>query len=175
VTAAALHAPAQRAGARALAVAFASGIVFAIGLGLAGMTRPSKAIGFLDPFGGHWDPSLALVMAAAIAVHLPVQRALRRRPGFVEPVPTCDGPTLGAGGPTLDARDATADRRLVAGALLFGLGWGLGGFCPGPAVASLVAAIPGVLVFVASMAAGMALFALVAPRLAGGAAATDDV
>jgi uncharacterized membrane protein YedE/YeeE len=159
VTAAELPAPAaQRTGARTLAVAFASGVVFAIGLGLAGMTRPAKVIAFLDLFGGHWDPSLALVMAGAIAFHLPVQRLLRRRPGFVEPAPTCDGPTLGAG-------DAAVDRRLVAGALLFGLGWGLGGFCPGPAVVSLVSAIPGVLVFVASMAAGMALFALVAPRL----------
>ena len=171
MTAAELHAPAaQRAGARALAVAFASGIVFAVGLGLAGMTRPSKVVGFLDLFGGHWDPSLALVMAAAIAVHLPVQRALRRRPGFVEPVPTCD--PVGASGPTLGARDASVDRRLVGGALLFGLGWGLGGFCPGPAVVSLVSAIPGVLVFVASMAAGMALFALVGRRLGG--ATTDD-
>jgi uncharacterized membrane protein YedE/YeeE len=148
---------------RALAASFASGIVFAIGLGVAGMTRPAKVIAFLDLFGGHWDPSLALVMAGAIAVHLPILRALRRRAGFVEPLATCE-PTGGAATP-LAARDAIVDRRLVAGSIVFGLGWGLGGYCPGPAVVSVVSALPSVLVFVGAMLAGMALFSLAQRRL----------
>ena len=126
------------------AASFVAGLLFAIGLGVGGMTQPGKVLAFLD-VAGRWDPSLAFVMAGAIAVYAPVARwALRR------PAPFCAErfrvPTR---------RDL--DARLVAGALLFGIGWGLAGYCPGPAVVSLAAASSGTVIFVAAMLAGMAL------------------
>lgn len=140
---------------KTLAAAFLAGLIFAIGLGLSGMTTPAKVIGFLDPFGGHWDPSLALVMAGAIGVHLPLYFLIRSRPGAPAPIGTCgplDDETPGSQSPV--------GGRLIAGSAIFGVGWGLGGYCPGPAVVSLVSAAPGVLVFVAAMLVGMAIFNL---------------
>lgn len=124
-------------------VAFIAGLVFAIGLAIAGMTQPAKVIGFLDVFG-RWDPTLAFVMAAAIAVHATAYWALivrRPQPWFaaVLEIPP--------------RRDI--DRALLGGAALFGVGWGLGGFCPGPAIASLATGAPGVIWFVLAMLAGM--------------------
>jgi uncharacterized membrane protein YedE/YeeE len=125
-------------------VAFASGLVFALGLGLAGMTRPQKVTAFLDVTGA-WDASLALVMGAAVAVGLAgfawVDR--RRAPVFggklsVLPVPVIDA-------------------RLVSGAAVFGLGWGVSGWCPGPAIMAVATLEPKALVFLAAMAAGMVL------------------
>jgi uncharacterized membrane protein YedE/YeeE len=135
--------------------AFVSGLIFAIGLGISGMTQPSKVIGFLDVFGGHWDPSLALVMAGAVAVHAPLYRWIRSRPNALTEVGAC--------GPINDEQTEGGARggasgRIIAGAAIFGMGWGLGGYCPGPAVVSLVSATPGVVVFVAAMLAGMAGF-----------------
>lgn len=124
------------------AVALFSGFVFAIGLGLAGMTNPAKVIAFLD-VAGDWDPSLALVMGAAIAVYFPVVRALSRKEA-----------------PRLDARfhwptKLHVDRPLLIGAALFGVGWGLAGYCPGPAiVASTTATVP-VLALFGAMLVGM--------------------
>jgi uncharacterized membrane protein YedE/YeeE len=128
------------------AVAFISGFLFAVGLAVAGMTRPSKVIGFLD-FAGDWDPSLAFVMVGAIAVHLVVMRwASTRATPFLAPsfqIPP--------------KRDV--DGALIAGATLFGVGWGLAGYCPGPAVTSLASAATSTIAFFLSMVAGMGLFA----------------
>jgi uncharacterized protein len=142
--------------------ALVSGWVFAMGLGLSGMTRPAKIIGFLDLFGGHWDASLALVMVGAIGVHLPAILWLRRR----RPVaPPRLAPAVADDGPSDDPRAAGVDLRLIAGAAVFGIGWGLAGYCPGPALVTLVAFSPGILVFVASMMTGMWLFHLLLGRV----------
>jgi uncharacterized membrane protein YedE/YeeE len=135
-------------------LAFGCGLLFALGLGLAGMTQPSKVLGFLD-IGGVWDPSLALVMLGAIAVHLPLAR-LRRQGGSA---PTGD---VGCASDDSDADSSgtSIDGRLVVGAALFGVGWGLSGYCPGPAIVSLATGASGVLVFVGAMIGGMALFRL---------------
>ena len=126
-------------------VAFVAGVVFAVGLGISGMTNPAKVIGFLDVTGA-WDPSLALVMGGAIGVHLLFAQWSRKaeRPlwadAFVLP------------------RRADVDRRLIAGAALFGLGWGTAGYCPGPALVSLIGLTSGALTFCASMVVGIAVF-----------------
>jgi uncharacterized membrane protein YedE/YeeE len=124
-------------------VAFATGALFAIGLVLSGMTAPAKVVGFLD-VGGAWDPTLAFVMAGAIAVHAPIARLARRlrAPLFA---PRFHGPA-----------HAAIDPALIAGAAVFGVGWGLSGYCPGPALVSLGAGALPVLVFVAAMIAGVA-------------------
>jgi uncharacterized membrane protein YedE/YeeE len=127
--------------------AFLTGSVFGIGLIVSGMTDPSKVLGFLDLFGA-FDPSLVFVMAGAIAVAFGAFRiAAKRRVALLG-----DAMRL----PT--ARDV--DRRLVLGALTFGIGWGLAGFCPGPALASITTGGSAPLIFVASMLAGMAIFEL---------------
>jgi uncharacterized membrane protein YedE/YeeE len=127
-------------------VAFGVGVIFAVGLAISGMTLPEKVVDFLD-VTGDWDPSLALVMIGAIGVHAVGYRLVRRRPS----------PLLNNhfSVPNLKQIDA----RLLGGSALFGLGWGLGGFCPGPAVTSLLAGNASVLVFTASMLAGMGLYA----------------
>ena len=120
------------------------GLIFGAGLLISGMVQPTKVIGFLDIFGA-WDPSLAVVMAAALAVALPGFRLAGLR----------TGPVLAKDyfWPTKTGIDAP----LVIGAALFGIGWGLVGLCPGPALESLATLSPGVIVFVVAMAAGMAL------------------
>ena len=130
---------------RELVVAFAAGLLFAVGLGVAGMTQPAKVIGFLDVFGGRWDPSRALVMAGALAVYLPAYQWLTRRRAVHE---------IGSCGPV---GVETVDRRVLTGAAIFGVGWGLGGYCPGPAVVSAASGGAGVLLFLAAMVAGMGL------------------
>ncbi len=122
-----------------------SGLVFGIGLIVSGMANPAKVLGFLD-LAGAWDPSLAFVMAGAIAVGIGAFAIARRRTVSL----------LGA-----EMRLPTArhiDRRLVLGSLLFGAGWGIAGFCPGPALVALGAAQPKALIFVTAMLAGMAIF-----------------
>jgi uncharacterized membrane protein YedE/YeeE len=133
---------------KALLTSFFSGVVFALGLGISGMTRPIKVIGFLDFFGS-WDPSLAFVMLGAIGVYFVAHRLSRRMPA----------PMLAASF-TLPSRN-DLDGRLIAGAAIFGAGWGLGGFCPGPAITSLASGAPSVMIFVAAMAAGTYLHALI--------------
>ena len=115
-------------------VALIAGMMFGVGLLVSGMTQPALVIGFLD-VAGAWKPALALVMAGAILSHLPF--ALRTR-SAVPPV----------------ARSGI-DARLLIGASTFGIGWGLSGYCPGPALVSVVSLSPPTLVFVAAMAVGM--------------------
>ena len=133
---------------RVILSAFTSGLIFGLGLLISQMVNPAKVLAFLDVFGD-WDPSLAVVMAAAVAAsalgHLMAKR--RAVPVF--------GPRLEI--PT--RRDL--EPRLLAGAALFGVGWGLVGLCPGPAITALPLGLWQVFVFVASMLAGMALFLLV--------------
>lgn len=127
---------------RAAALAVLSGAVFAIGLAVSGMTVPAKVTGFLD-VGGGWDPTLALVMAGAIAVYAPVVRIVRRRR---QPVVSdrFHWPTPRA-----------IEARLIVGAAIFGVGWGLSGYCPGPALTSIGSGAASALVFVAAMIAGI--------------------
>ena len=149
-----------------LLAAFVSGAVFSIGLGVSGMTNPAKIVGFLDVFGGHWDPTLGLVMLGAVAVHLPFYRYVRRR-GMPAPVGTCGplaGDNLADVSGTFRPRRRSVDGSVIAGAAVFGVGWGLGGYCPGPAVTAIVAAAPGVFIFAAAMLMGMLAFELVASR-----------
>lgn len=123
---------------------FLSGVVFAIGLGLSGMTRPEKVIGFLD-IAGDWDPTLAFVMGGAVLVSgLVFPWILRRR-----------APLLNARFELPTERTLTAE--LLVGSALFGVGWGLSGYCPGPALVSLVTGSGSVAIFVASMAIGLVL------------------
>lgn len=134
-----------------LAIAFASGLVFGLGLILAGMANPAKVQGFLDVFG-NWDPSLAMVMGGAIGVASIAFAIARRRRnsllGFAMSLP--------------QARHI--DLPLVLGSLAFGVGWGLAGFCPGPALVALGTAQPKAVVFVVAMLAGMAIHELASPR-----------
>ena len=125
-------------------VEFLVGLLFGLGLIVSGMSDPGKITGFLD-LSGTWDPSLAFVMAGAIAVGLFAFAAARRRTTAV----------LG-GAMQLPAR-REIDRRLVIGSLVFGVGWGLAGFCPGPVLVALGAGYWQAVVFTVSMLAGLAL------------------
>ncbi|MBZ4333584.1 DUF6691 family protein [Corallococcus sp. AS-1-12] len=124
--------------------AFLSGLLFALGLGLGGMTDPANVLGFLD-IAGAWDFRLAFVMGGAVAVHAALRPLIhkRERPLFAAKFPTFSISKL--------------DRKLLVGSALFGVGWGLGGYCPGPALTSLASGASGVLVFVPAMFAGMYL------------------
>ncbi|WP_212629216.1 DUF6691 family protein [Pseudomonas sp. KB-10] len=125
--------------------AFFAGLLFGLGLLLAGMADPAKVLAFLD-LAGDWDPSLALVMAGAIgAAALPLNLAQRRTKAL-----------LGGAMQLPTRRDL--DARLVGGSLLFGVGWGVAGICPGPALAILLAGHWQALLFVAAMLAGMLIF-----------------
>jgi len=121
------------------------GFIFGFGLLISGMMQPTKVLGFLDLFGGAWDPSLAVVMAAALAVAA-AGYALARRQGQ---------PLFAAQSLWPTARQV--DGPLVTGAVLFGIGWGLVGLCPGPAIENLATGSVRVLVFVVAMVAGMLL------------------
>jgi uncharacterized membrane protein YedE/YeeE len=121
------------------------GFIFGFGLLISGMMQPTKVLGFLDLFGGAWDPSLAVVMAAALAVAA-AGYALARRQGQ---------PLFAAQSLWPTARQL--DGPLVTGAVLFGIGWGLVGLCPGPAIENLATGSVRVLVFVVAMVAGMLL------------------
>jgi uncharacterized membrane protein YedE/YeeE len=121
-----------------------AGLLFGVGLLISGLADPAKVLNFLDVLGT-WDPSLAFVMAGAIAVTFVGYRAAFRRPA-----------------PLLEQRfhlpTATAiDRRVVSGAAIFGIGWGLTGFCPGPAIVSIPLLAHGTIAFVAAMLAGMGI------------------
>jgi uncharacterized membrane protein YedE/YeeE len=132
-------------------VAFVAGLIFALGLGISGMTHATKVLGFLD-FAGDWDPSLALVMGGGVAVNLVLFQWVLRRgspvlaTSFSLPTPT------------------RVDAALIGGSALFGIGWGLGGFCPGPALVDVVTGAAPVVAFVVAMLAGMALFDVAAGR-----------
>ncbi len=124
-------------------IEFVVGLLFGWGLLLSGMTDPGKVLAFLDVFGA-WDPSLALVMGGAIAVGVFAFALARRRTRAF----------LGGAMHLPSSRDI--DKPLVVGALVFGAGWGLAGFCPGPALVSMASGEAKALVFVAAMLAGMA-------------------
>ncbi len=125
--------------------AFVAGLIFGIGLLLAGMANPAKVLSFLD-LAGAWDPSLALVMVGAIAVALLPFTWARRQSRSL----------LGAAMQLPQKREL--DRRLILGSLVFGIGWGIAGICPGPGVAILLTGHWQALLFVAAMLAGMLLF-----------------
>lgn len=122
--------------------AFGSGALFGAGLVVSGMTRPEKVLGFLDVFGA-WDASLLFVMLGAVAVHALAHRAIRGRPS----------PVLATTWSVPPRR--SIDWKLLGGAALFGVGWGLGGYCPGPAVVSLGGGAASAFVFGVAMLAGM--------------------
>lgn len=128
------------------AVAAGCGLLFALGLGISGMTLPSKVLGFLDVTSSTWDPSLAFVMIGAIGVHVFFARFALRASR------TGRAPHLA---PRYHLPEKTKiDRPLVIGAIVFGIGWGLAGFCPGPAVVNFMVA-PMAVVFVGTMLMGM--------------------
>lgn len=130
---------------KTLLTSFVSGLVFALGLGISGMTRPVKVIGFLDFFGA-WDASLALVMIGAIAVYFVAYRMSAK---MTSPLlaPKFALPTR-----------SDLDLKLILGAAIFGAGWGLGGFCPGPALTALASGALPVMIFVVAMGIGMFLY-----------------
>ena len=129
-----------------------AGLVFGLGLIVSGMANPAKVLGFLD-LGGAWDPSLAFVMAGAIAVAaFAFALAKKRTVSF-----------LGAA-MKLPTSSRDIDRRLVIGSMLFGVGWGVAGFCPGPGLVALGMGEVKALVFVAAMLLGMGLFELIERR-----------
>lgn len=125
--------------------AYVVGLVFALGLGLSGMTQPQKVLGFLDLFG-HWDPSLIFVMGGAVGVHFITYRLIRRRPS----------PLFDTNWHVPTSRDITG--RLVIGSVLFGIGWGIAGFCPGPALTSLATLTLKPWVFVGALLVGMLVY-----------------
>ena len=133
---------------------FVAGLVFGIGLVVSGLVNPAKVLGFLD-LAGAWDPSLAVVMAGAVAVGAIAFAVAGKRASTL----------LGAPMALPAARGI--DRRLVLGSLAFGVGWGLAGFCPGPALVALGAGKVKALVFVAAMLVGMLVFELVERARAG--------
>jgi len=127
-----------------LLAAFGCGLLFALGLGLAGMTQPQKVLGFLDVLG-EWDPTLAVVMGGAVLSYAVLHRLFLRRPR-----------------PLLEERyhlppPGRPEARQLAGAALFGAGWGLAGLCPAPAVVDLATGLPQVAAFVVAMLAGLHL------------------
>ena len=122
-----------------------AGVLFGLGLAVSGMVDPAKVIGFLD-VTGDWDPTLAFVMGGALLVTIPAFRLIMKRP---HPVLADDFEL-----PTKKEMDV----RLLGGAALFGIGWGLAGFCPGPSVTALASGLVPVFAFVAAMIAGMALY-----------------
>lgn len=132
-------------------VAAVSGAVFALGLVISGMVDPGRVTAFLD-VTGDWDPTLAFVMAGAIAVHAPLARLVRRRSA-----------------PLFDGKFHLPERtkiepRLVLGAALFGIGWGLSGYCPGPALVSLGSGAAPILVFIGAMIGGVLIARLALAR-----------
>ena len=135
-----------------LGIQFVAGVVFALGLGISGMTQPAKVIGFLDVLGG-WDPSLAFVMVGAIGVHFV---AYRFYPSMTKPL--------------FDSEFKVPSRtdlspQLMAGAAIFGVGWGLGGICPGPGIVAATSLDSSMLIFVGAMSLGMIFYQQVWQRI----------
>ena len=128
-------------------IAFVSGLVFGLGLIISGMANPAKVLGFLD-VAGAWDPTLAFVMGGAVLVTAVGFALLRRRRASL------------SGEPLRWPTATRVDVRLAVGSLAFGVGWGLAGFCPGPALVAASAGVPEALIFVAAMVAGMAIFSM---------------
>lgn len=137
----------SRANLLEMAAALAAGLLFGAGLIVSGMANPAKVLGFLDLFG-RWDPSLALVLASAVGVGL-VGFGLHSGRGH-----------SALGFPMRTSSSRAIDRRLVLGALIFGVGWGLAGFCPGPGVVAAASGSGKAALFVVAMLAGMGIFEL---------------
>lgn len=133
------------------AISFAVGFIFAIGLAVSGMTQPQKIISFLNPW--EWDPSLLFVMLGAVGVHILTYPLVRKR----------TSPLLDTKWHVPTRKDVTS--RLILGSALFGVGWGLGGFCPGPGVTSLASGDFRVILFVGAMIVGMITFKKTEPYL----------
>ena len=142
---------ATKHGAAGLFFALLSGILFGLGLAISGMVNPAKVLGFLD-IAGNWDPTLAFVMLGALGVTAPAFYFILKRPA-----PWC-APRFELSG------KKNIEPRLVFGAALFGIGWGLAGLCPGPAVADLVTMNAGVALFVAAMLTGTIIHDRLAAR-----------
>jgi uncharacterized membrane protein YedE/YeeE len=130
---------------KCLVSALVSGVLFALGLGLSGMADAANVLAFLD-VTGDWDPALALVMAGAVTTYALAFRLVRRRRA-----------PLWASSFDVPGTQAI-DRRLLLGAAIFGVGWGMSGLCPGPALVNLASGATGILAFVVAMAAGSALY-----------------
>ncbi|QJD92551.1 YeeE/YedE family protein [Duganella dendranthematis] len=128
-------------------ISFLAGLIFGIGLIISGMADPAKVLAFLD-VAGLWNPSLIFVMAGAIGV------------GFFAFLWAKSRKTTLLGGDMKLPSATKIDRRLIIGAVMFGIGWGIAGFCPGPALVGLGMGLPKALIFVAAMLAGMALYEL---------------
>lgn len=126
---------------KSIASAFMSGFIFAGGLGISGMTRPTKVLGFLD-IAGDWDPSLMLVMVGAIGVFAIAYRVMMGRKASL------------LGSAFQVPPRGSIDGKLLLGAAIFGAGWGLGGFCPGPALVGAAGQAPDALLFVVAMLVG---------------------
>ena len=125
-------------------VALLAGLLFGLGMMVSGMVDPHRVLGFLD-IAGAWDPSLMFVMGGALAVFLPVYLLVIKK----RSVPVCSE--------KFEMSNSTViDKKLVTGAALFGLGWGIAGICPGPAVTSTLGLNPSMLVFIVTMLVGMA-------------------
>jgi uncharacterized protein len=127
------------------------GFIFAIGLGLSGMTNPKNVVSFLDVFGD-WNPSLVFVMGGALLVHMVFFRVITKRAS----------PLFASQFQIPNRRDI--DKRLIVGSMLFGIGWGLAGYCPAPAITSLASFTAPPIIFVLSMLVGMSLFTLIDKR-----------
>ena len=138
---------------------FVAGLVFGLGLIVSGMANPAKVLGFLD-LAGAWDPSLAAVMAGAVAVGVVAFAVAGKRTATLLGTPMALPSARGI------------DRRLVLGSLAFGVGWGLVGFCPGPALVALGAGKVKALAFVVAMLAGMLIFELAERARSGGVRAS---
>jgi uncharacterized membrane protein YedE/YeeE len=134
-----------------LLMALFAGLIFGLGLIVSGMTDPSKVTGFMD-LAGAWDPSLAFVMGGAIGVGLIALRLVRTRSQAM------------LGGPMQLSEARQIDRRLVLGGLTFGIGWGLAGYCPGPALTSLATGGSKPLIFTSAMLMGMGIFEVLERR-----------
>ena len=133
-------------------IALASGVIFGIGLIAGGMTNPAKVKGFLDLFGA-WDPSLALVMGGAIAVAVFAFAAAKHRA------------RSWTGEPIEIPTSSVVDWRLICGGVLFGIGWGIGGFCPGPALVAMGSGLGAAWIFVLAMVVAMGVYdRLLSPR-----------
>ncbi len=126
---------------------FASGLIFGLGLVISQMTDPVKVMAFLD-VAGNWDPTLALVMVGALLTLGILQRLIRKRPEQIQDtdLQACVSPKAGI------------DAKLITGSAIFGIGWGLSGLCPGPAIVSLTSGLAGGYVFVGTMFMGFFLF-----------------
>jgi uncharacterized membrane protein YedE/YeeE len=145
--------PEETAGRAPTLAAGVAGVVFGLGLVVSGMTRQEKVLNVLDVVSGAWDPSLAFVMVGAIGVHALLRLAIARsqlRPVFSATF--------------IEPKKAPVDARLLLGAAIFGVGWGLTGVCPGPALVATTSLAPSLVLFAVGLAAGFGLFAVTVGR-----------